>query len=325
MGSACVPLASTTSFLPVEAADILRAHHAAVGNAQLAQAVRDFDIVDHASADDADLAPHHARNVDHLLDAVNRAGKARDHHAFRGGAEKLFEPHHHRSLGRRKTGPLHVGAVAEERQNPFRSVARESMQVERLAIHRRGVDFEVPGVNDHAHGRSHRQRDAVDGAVSDSQIFDLEGAQSGGVAGRDFVQFGRIEQPVLFELLANQGHRKLRAVNGHVEVAQNVGDRADVILVRVREDDRAHHALVLFQIGNVGDHDIHAEQLLLGEHQARIDHDNVVARAEGEHVHSELAQSAERNGPQRRCAQMFFLGFSLSLRKERSTILTRPG
>ena len=61
----------------------------------------------------------------------------------------------------------------------------------------------------------------------------------------------------------------------------------------VREHDGAHHALVLFQVGNVGNNDVDAQQFLLGKHHAGVDDDNVVARAERHHVHSELAQSAQ--------------------------------
>ena len=116
--------------------------------------------------------------------------------------------------------------------------------------------------------------------------------------GCDFVQFRCIEQAVLFELFAHQRQRELRAVNRHVQIAKDVGNRADVVLVRVRQHDGAHHVLVLLQVSDVGDDDVHAQQFLLGEHQARVDHDNVVAGAEGHHVHAELAQSAQRNGPQ---------------------------
>ena len=68
--------------------------------------------------------------------------------------------------------------------------------------------------------------------------------------------------------------------------------RADVVFVRVRQDDRADHVLVLLQVGDVRDDDVHAEQFLLGEHQAAVDDDDVVARAQRHHVHAEFAQSA---------------------------------
>jgi len=120
------------------------------------------------------------------------------------------------------------------------------------------------------------------------------------------------EQRMLFKFLPHQRQRELRAVNRHVQITKNVGDRANMIFMRVRQDDGSHHAPVLFQVGNVRDDDIDAQQLLLGKHQSRIDHDDVLATAEGHHVHAELAQPAQRNSPQRRSAQFFFPSFSLS-------------
>ncbi len=74
-------------FLRIERANILRAYHAAVGHAQLAEAVRNFDVVHHAAADETDLAADHARDINHLLDAVNRAGEAGDQNFGGRGAE----------------------------------------------------------------------------------------------------------------------------------------------------------------------------------------------------------------------------------------------
>ena len=58
---------------------------------------------------------------------------------------------------------------------------------------------------------------------------------------------------------------------------------------------RAHVRLVLDQIGDVGHDDIDAQQLRLREHEAGVDDNNVVFPAEGEAVHAELAQAAERD------------------------------
>ena len=178
------------------------------------------------------------------------------------------------------------------------------MEVERLSVDRCRVDFEISRVDDYADGRADRERDAVNRAVGYVQVLDLERPERRRIARRDLVQLGRIEQSVLLELLSYERKRELRPIHRHVEVAQDVRDRADMIFVPVRQDDRANHPLVLLQVGDVRDHDVHAEQLLLGKHQPRVDHDDVVARAQREHVHAELAQPAQRNGPQRRCAQV---------------------
>ena len=47
------------------------------------------------------------------------------------------------------------------------------------------------------------------------------------------------------------------------------------------------------QIGNVGNHDVDAEQFGFGEHEAGVDDDDVVSPAHGHAVHTELAQAAE--------------------------------
>jgi hypothetical protein len=39
--------------------------------------------------------------------------------------------------------------------------------------------------------------------------------------------------------------------------------------------------LVFNQVGDIGDYDIYAQEFRLGEHEAGVDHDNVVFPAEG--------------------------------------------
>ena len=57
--------------LGIEIANVLRADDHAVGNAQVIHRVRDFDVVDHAAADEGDFAADAPGDVDDLLDAVN--------------------------------------------------------------------------------------------------------------------------------------------------------------------------------------------------------------------------------------------------------------
>ena len=64
-----------------------------------------------------------------------------------------------------------------------------------------------------------------------------------------------------------------------------------MIFVAVGENDSAHTLAVFGEIGNVRDHDVDAQQFGLGEHEARVDHDNVVAPADGHAVHAEFAEA----------------------------------
>ena len=68
----------------------------------------------------------------------------------------------------------------------------------------------------------------------------LNGPMSIVSPGADFVQLGIVKQAVLFEFLADQREREFRAVDGHVQVAKNIRNGADVVLVAVREDNRAN-------------------------------------------------------------------------------------
>ncbi len=166
------------------------------------------------------------------------------------------------------------------------------MQVERLSVHRRGIDLEVTRVNDDADRSAYRERHAVYGAVRHVQVLDREWAYDCGVASRDFVQLRGFEQAVLFQFFLDDGESELRSVNRDIQIRENVRNRADVVFMRVREHDGLHHAFVLLQVGGVGNYDVHAKQFLLWEHQARVDDDNFVAEAQGHHIHAEFAQSA---------------------------------
>ncbi len=86
IGSAWLPLARITMRLGIEAANVLRTHHHAVGNAQTIERVRDLHVVDHAAAHERNLAANARRDVDDLLDAVNR--EAKHDKITRAGAER---------------------------------------------------------------------------------------------------------------------------------------------------------------------------------------------------------------------------------------------
>ena len=61
---------------------------------------------------------------------------------------------------------------------------------------------------------------------------------------------------------------------------------------------RANPLPVFGQIGNIRNDDVDAQQFGLGEHQASVDDDDVIAPAHGHAVHSELAQTAEGHNMQ---------------------------
>ena len=120
-----------------------------------------------------------------------------------------------------------------------------------------------------------------------------ERAELEALAGLHLVQVGVFKQSVLVEFIFDVRKRELRAPHRHVEFGKNPGQRADVIFVAMGEEYAPHPLPVLNEIRNIRDHDIDAEQFSLREHEARIDHNNVVTPAYGHAVHTELAEAPE--------------------------------
>ena len=112
--------------------------------------------------------------------------------------------------------------------------------------------------------------------------------------GRTACSRSRRVDAVLLELRLDERQRQRRAVDRSVDERQHVRHAADVILVAVRQHERGG-APFLLQVGQVRNDPIHAEQLGVREHHAGVDDDRRLAPGEREHVHAELAESAERN------------------------------
>ena len=89
--------------------------------------------------------------------------------------------------------------------------------------------------------------------------------------------------------------RRVAQTSGDVHLAHEVRQRADVVLVPVREDDCADLALTLAQVLEVGQDEVDAEVLVAREGEAGVDDDDPVVALDDRHVLPDLAQAAERN------------------------------
>jgi len=99
-------------------------------------------------------------------------------------------------------------------------------------------------------------------------------------------------QAVLFQLGPHQRQGERRSVNGGVDVVQDVGQGADVVLVAVGEQDGPDAVVVFAQISDVGDDNIHAQQFGVRENHTTVDHHHVFTVLEDHHVHAELPQAS---------------------------------
>ncbi len=168
------------------------------------------------------------------------------------------------------------------------------MHVEVFAVNRRLVDLEVAGVDDDAGGCMDGQRHAVGNAVRDADELDRERTDRYTLARADGDERVRANQIVFLQLRLDQCQRQRRRIDRPGDERCHVRHATDVIFVTVREDERGRAALLL-QIGEVWNNAIDPEELGVGEHHTGIDDDRRLAPGEGEHVHAELTEPAERN------------------------------
>ena len=99
---------------------------------------------------------------------------------------------------------------------------------------------------------------------------------------------------MLVELRLDQPERQLRPDHlVAVDLAQEVRQPADVVLVPVREHDRVDAAVA--EVADVRQDEVDAEVLVAREGQPGVDDHDVVAVLVDGHVLADLAEAAERN------------------------------
>ena len=117
------------------------------------------------------------------------------------------------------------------------------------------------------------------------------------VAGRDLDQ--RRVDPVLAQLGRDQGEGEPRPDQRDVAAQpQQVGDGADVVLVPVGEDDGVDVVEPVLDDPEVGQDQVDAGLLGLGEQHAAVDDQQPAVELEHGHVAADLAEAAQRHHPQ---------------------------
>ena len=141
--------------------------------------------------------------------------------------------------------------------------------------------------------------DAVRDRVRHPDELDLEGAELERLAVRvGLAQLGGAQQAVLVQLRLHEPEGEPRRDDLlDVDLAKEVRQPADVILVPVREDDCAQATLALAQVREVGEDEVDAEVLVARERESCVDDHRVVSDLEDGHVLPDLAEPAERDDP----------------------------
>ena len=201
----------------------------------------------------------------------------------------------------RRPRPVGVGGVAAQQQHAVAAELGEPRDVGRRAPDRRLVELVVAGEQHGPELAAQDHPDHVRDRVGEVHELDLERPRLHLLAGRQHLEI-RLAQPVLVELGAPHRDRQLAAVDhrhrGLPQVAQHPRQRADVVLVTVRDDDRLDVLDVLAQVREVRQHEVDPHHLGGREAQPAVDHDDLAVVLDDGHVLADLADAPEREDAQ---------------------------
>ena len=80
-----------------------------------------------------------------------------------------------------------------------------------------------------------------------------------------------------------------------------------MILVAVSDEDTTNLVSVFHKVGYVGNNQVDTQHLIIGEAEAGIDYDNVIAIFNGRHILADLLQTAEGDNAKLRIPISFCL------------------
>jgi hypothetical protein len=219
---------------------------------------------------------------------MDRGGEATEDQATGRLLEDLLQRRDDGALRGRSTAPLHIRRIGQEREHAPVTILAQSREIGRLADDRLLVELHVGQMHADPHRRPNGQGHTVNRRMRGPDELDLKRPGLDEIPRLDDMQLGLAQQPMLDQLVLRHGQREARAINRHVDDLQQIGQRADVIFVSMREDERAHARGVRLDEPEVGDDDVHPMQALVGEHQTCINEENVLLSAQGQHVHPEF-------------------------------------
>ena len=267
----------------------------AVRHIQIAEAARDRHHIDHAAAGKRDLAAILRRAVDDLLHAADIRRERRDNqtlvvrigtreHRLKGRVDLLLRLCVAGTLGVRRVGHQHEDALLAELRKP--------REIDHAALRRGKIDLEVAGVDDDACRRVEREAHRVGNRVVHVDQLHVEAAEMNVRARRRHMQPDMAEI-VLLELVLDQRDRQRRAVDRHADLFEEVRQRADVVLVAVRDHNAADAVHVLFDEAEIRDDGVDAGHLLIRECEAAVDDDHILAALKEREVLADLVEAAE--------------------------------
>ena len=161
-------------------------------------------------------------------------------------------------------------------------------------IYRRVIQFIIPAMHNQPQRRPDSQPNGIRDAVTHVIRFHLERPQMHHIS-----RFHRLELDTLFQIAPqlhfDQATCQFRRVDRRSELLQEMRQRADVILMPVRDHDATDTIFLALQIAIVGDNVIHAWHIAFREHHPDVNDQDVTPVFQGHHILTNFPQTAQGN------------------------------
>ena len=273
--------------------DLVGVDQVGVRDLHQAHVAGDLEVTLHRAAHDAELAPVRESRLSDLSDTGEVGGEGRDDDAAHRPREDIVDTVLDVPLGGGVALTLGVGRIGHQQVDALVAEAGEQRHVE-VVVDRGQVNLEVAGGGQGALRGGHVDAEGVGDGVGDVEELGAEAAAADVGVLIDLDDAGGGGQVVLLQLVADQRAGQAgRIDDGHLDGLEQEGDRADVVLVAVGDEQGADLALVLLQVGEVGDDVVHAGGGVVGEHDAAVEDDQIGVVLDAVAVLADLAQAAQ--------------------------------
>ena len=189
--------------------------------------------------------------------------------------------------------PLHIGGVAEQGQYPLPPQLSQPGQVDHAAGDGGGVDLKVAGVDAHPGGGVDGEGHRIGDGVVHMDELHAEPPRLHRIPRLTHHQLGLAQQVMLLQLQPDKAGGHTGGVHRHIQFPQEVGQRADMVLVAVGDEDAPDAVSVFQQVGEIGNDHVDAVHIVIGEAHAGVHHHHVVAVLIYGHVLADLVETAK--------------------------------
>ena len=260
---------------------------------QIADLARGLDHAAHRAADRAGLAAERAGDLDRGIQAGDVGGEGGQHHP---GGLLADQPHQavaHLGLGAGGAGRQDIGRIRDHGQHALPAERLELVDRAVGADQRRRIELPVAGVQDVAERRADGERVRFGDRMGDLDQAAVEAADHEALARRHDVDRHALEV-VLLELAPQHRGRERGAEDRAAQAVPEIGDRPEVVLVRMGQDQAVQIATPGRDEARIRQDDVDARQGLVGEADAEVDHQPLPVEAVQVQVQPDLAGAAKR-------------------------------